>query len=105
MVQQKVSNRKKRRFLIEFETADTTSTGFTHNLSPTGIFVRSIRTVKPGTALTARLYLPNGQKLPLRGSVVRTFRAPSVLSHILPSGFGLRLLEIPPAYLQFLATL
>ena len=35
--------RKKRRFLVEFHLQGSNCTGFTYDMSPTGIFVRSHR--------------------------------------------------------------
>ena len=39
------------------------------------------------------------------GKVVRSFRVPSALSRVVPSGFSIRLAETPEDYFQFLATL
>ena len=68
--------RKKRRFLVEFILRGAACTGFTYDVSPTGIFVRSIRLPDPGTFLTANLHLPHGKSVAVRGKVVRSFRVP-----------------------------
>ena len=97
--------RKKRRFLVEFNLRGALCTGFTYDISPNGIFVRSIRLPDPGTFLTANLHLPDGKRVLVRGKVVRSFRVATALSRLIPSGFSMRLSESPEDYYQFLATL
>lgn len=97
--------RKKRRFLIEVETSQVVSTGFTYDMSENGIFIRSIRIPPPGSPVTARLSLPSGKRVALSGWVLRTFRAPVSLSWLMPSGFTLRLADVPEDYARFLTTL
>lgn len=98
--------RVKRRLVIEFRVADAPYFGFTHNLSPMGLFVRSIRIPNPGTNLAAELHLPDGRRIPLQGRVVRSYRAPTALARLVPSGFGMSLAAgSPEEYFQFLAGL
>jgi hypothetical protein len=105
MAEKRRQSRKKRRFLIQVETPDSVSTGFTYDMSVDGIFIRSVRIPQPGSTVTARLSLPNGKRLALRGLVQRAYRAPLALSQLIPSGFGLRLTDAPPDYSRFLASL
>ena len=105
MAERRSFARKKRRFLVEFSLQGASCTGFTYDVSPTGIFVRSIRLPPPGTILTANLHLPEGKRIAVRGKVIRSFRVPPALSRLIPSGFSIRLSESPEAYFQFLATL
>jgi hypothetical protein len=97
--------RKKRRFLIEIETPDAVSIGFTYDLAPDSIFIRSTRIPRPGSPVTARLSLPDGEKVTLRGKVLRAYRAPAGLSSLLPSGFSLSLTQASEDYARFLAAL
>lgn len=105
MPEKRGCSRKKRRFLIEVTTRETVSTGFTYDLAPAALFIRSIRVPKLGSLVTARLSLPDGNRFSLRGLVLRTYRAPGALSRLVPSGFALRLLEIPADYTRLLASL
>ena len=105
MAERRKFARKKRRFLVEFTLQGANCTGFTYDVSPTGIFVRSIRLPYPGTVLTANLHLPEGKRIEVRGKVVRSFRVPAALSRLIPSGFSLRLSDTPEDYFQFLSTL
>ena len=96
--------RKKRRLTVEFTWNKTACTGFTYDMSLSGIFVRSIRIPRLGTKLRIRLLLPNEIKIPIVGAVVRSFRVPPALARSVPSGFCLKILERPPEeFLQFLA--
>ena len=97
--------RKKRRFLVEYQLQGAACNGFTYDVSPSGIFVRSIRLPAPGTFLTANLHLSEGRRIAVRGRVVRSFRVPPALSRLIPSGFSIRLADTPEDYFQFLSTL
>jgi PilZ domain len=97
--------RKKRRFLVEFDLRGSHCTGFTYDVSPTGIFVRSIRLPVPGSFLTANLHLAEGRRIAVRGKVVRSFSVPTGLARLVPSGFSIALADTPEDYFQFLATL
>jgi hypothetical protein len=105
MAERRTFARKKRRFLVEFSLQGAPCTGFTYDVSPTGIFVRSIRLPMPGTQVTANLHLAEGKRIAVRGKVVRSFRVPPALSRLIPSGFSIRLSETPEDYYQLLATL
>lgn len=105
MRQKRSFDRKKRRYLVEFTLDGTACSGFTNDVSPSGIFVRSNRLPDPGVVLSVNLHLPEGKHVVLRGKVVRSFRVPARLSQLIPSGFAVRLSDTPEEYFQFLATL
>jgi hypothetical protein len=96
--------RVKRRLVVEFRVSGAPCVGFTHNLSPMGLFVRSIRIPTLGAAVAAELVLPDGKKIPVQGTVVRSYRAPTALARLVPSGFGMALSSSPEEYFQLLAT-
>ena len=91
--------------MIEFRLAGGAYYGFTYNLSPLGLFVRSIRIPNLGASLSAELHLPDGKRISLVGKVVRSYRAPTALARLVPSGFGMALSSSPEEYSQFLASL
>ena len=97
--------RVKRRLVIEFRLAGTPCVGFTYNLSPFGVFVRSIRIPNPGVSISAELHLPDGKRIPLEGKVVRSYRAPTAMARLVPSGFGMTVTGTDEQYYQFLAAL
>jgi hypothetical protein len=99
------SNRRKRRYLVEWQKGDYVCTGFTQDISPTGVFVRSTHIPEVGATISFLLLLSGGQKLPLSGKVVRTYRVPANLRLYIASGFGVRLSAAPEEYFQLLARL
>jgi len=105
MAEKRKFPRVKRRLVIEFRVAGAPFYGFTHNLSPLGVFVRSVRIPNLGLQLDAELHLPDGKRIPLHGRVVRSYRAPMTLAGLVPSGFGMSLGSTPEEYFQFLASL
>ena len=105
MAERRSFARKKRRFLVEFNLLGANCTGFTYDVSPTGMFVRSIRLPNPGTFLTANLHLAEGRRIIVRGKVVRSFRVPASLARLVPSGFSMKLSDTPEDYFQLLASL
>ena len=72
--------RKKRRLTVEFSWARASCTGFTYDISPSGIFVRSVRIPKVGSRLTIKLHLPDEQQLSIAGQACSVaFRLPPSL--------------------------
>ncbi|MEO8347672.1 MAG: PilZ domain-containing protein, partial [Acidobacteriota bacterium] len=96
--------RIKKRILVSFQVGQHTGEGFTNDLGPTGIFVRSIFFPKPGSFLRIRLKSPAGD-IALRTAVVRSYKVPIRLSAHVPSGFIVRILDPPEAYFTLLARL
>lgn len=105
MAEKRGCPRRKRRLLVEWAGGGFASAGFTHDVSPTGIFVCS--TYIPGIKrlLTLTLSLPGGRKIRLRGITVRSYRVPANLRRAVPSGFCIRLTEAPEDYFGLLADL
>lgn len=99
------NSRRKCRYLVEWLTDDIPRTGFTHDISPTGIFIRTIHIPRNGESVTMRLRVRAGKKLRLRGTVVRSYRVPPNLRRYIASGFCIRLDEAPEEYFQLLANL
>jgi hypothetical protein len=97
--------RKKRRYLVEFSIDGVSCTGFSNDLSASGMFVRSARLPNPGTRLTLTLHLPGNKRTTLSCQVVRTHRVPGGLSTVRPNGFAVRIGQAPEEYFQLLATL
>ena len=99
------SDRRKRRYLVEWQNDDYVCTGFTENISPTGIFVRSTHIPDLGATVSLKILLPERGRLRVRGTVVRSYLAPANLRQFIPSGYGVRLNEAPEEYFQLLARL
>src|SRR5262249_33647200 len=97
--------RKKRRFLVEFNLRGAACTGFTYDVSASGIFVRSVRLPDPGTFMSADLHLPEGKGWTPPGARVRSIRVPASLARMIPNGFSIRLSDSPEEYFQLLMSL
>jgi hypothetical protein len=97
--------RIQRRYAVEFRAAGKKRSGFTHNLSPTGLFVCSVYMPRPGTPLTLWMTLPGGRKVLLGARVVRSYWVPARLTRFVPSGFCVAIEHGPEEYFKFLATL
>jgi PilZ domain len=99
------TSRRKCRYLVEWMRWGTVCTGFTLDISPTGVFIRTTYIPDNGEAVTIYLLVRAGKKLRLRGTVVRSYRVPANLRRYVASGFGLRLDEAPEEYFELLASL
>jgi hypothetical protein len=97
--------RIQRRYAVEFRAAGRNRSAFTHNLSPTGLFVCSVYMPRPGTALSLWMTLPGGRKVLLGARVVRSYWVPARLTRFIPSGFCVTIQHGPEEYFRFLATL
>jgi hypothetical protein len=106
MAEKRGAPRRKKRIVVDFEITKAKTTGFTNDLSRTGLFIRTVRIPAIGEILHAVLHLPDGSQLPIEGTVVRSFRAPSMLRTVLPAGFALKVSPlVSPDYDTFAATL
>ncbi|HMA16911.1 MAG TPA: PilZ domain-containing protein [Thermoanaerobaculia bacterium] len=99
------TSRRKCRYLVEWQMDGAVCTGFTHDISPTGMFVRTTHIPENGASVTLRLLLSAGRRVRLRGTVVRSYRVPANLRRYVASGFGVRLDEAPEEYFELLASL
>ena len=106
MGEKRGGKRSRKRLLVDFDTTYGKTTGFTSDVSPTGLFVRTIRIPRIGERLRAMLHLPDGRIVPLDGTVVRSYRAPVALRAVVPTGFALRLsIGAPPEFSEYAAQL
>jgi hypothetical protein len=106
MAEKRAGKRSKKRLLVDFDTTCGKTTGFTSDVSPEGLFVRTIRIPRPGEKLRAMLHLADGRVVALDGTVVRSYRAPVALRSVVPTGFALRLTaDRPPEFLEYSAQL
>jgi len=97
--------RIRRRYPVEFRAAGKTCSGFTHNLSPMGLFVCSVYFPKPGTPLSLRVNVAQGKSFLMQVEVVRSYKVPQHLTRFVPSGFCVRFQQAPEEYFQLLARL
>lgn len=95
--------RWRKRLLVEIKADGRTATGFTWDLSHTGLFISSSYVPKLGEKLDASLHLPNGRRVACIGTVVRIRRVPSALADgEANNGFSLALGDYFEDYARFL---
>ncbi len=76
--------------------------GFTDDLSPQGLFIKTRSIFAPGTVLKIELTLPDDQIIRLTGQVMWAKRVdPSMVRFVKKSGMGIRIVQPPPSYDQF----
>ena len=92
---QSVSNRRfPRRLRVQFRPLGEpeAKTGYTTNISQTGMFVATIRPLKPGTEMDVEVSSKAGS-LRLGAVVVHARKVAAVWQKVRPSGMGLRFHE------------
>lgn len=98
--------RLSKRLIVRFGKSRPDVLGFTEDVSIDGLFIKASVVFDPGTVLTIQLMLPENRQVDLTGQVVWARRTPPSLTRFVKkSGMGIRLLQIPPGYSQFLSRL
>ena len=105
MAERRQYSRIRKRYLVDFRADGRKCSGFTHNLSPNGLFVCSVYLPKPGTPLSMTIKVPNGHNFTMGVKVVRSYRVPQHLTRFVPSGFSVKFEQAPEEYFQLLARL
>jgi len=99
-------SRWKKRILLDIHVEGRTASGFTWDISHTGLSISSGYVPKLGEKLRTTLHLPNGKKVDCHGTVVRVRRVPLALADELGgSGFCLALGGYFEEYSRFLGDL
>jgi Tfp pilus assembly protein PilZ len=91
----KPSRRLGRRFQVRFRPLDggDAHVGYTTNISQTGMFVATIRPLKPGTEIDIEVS-DKQSSLRLDAVVVHARKVPASWQRIRPSGMGVRFLDM-----------
>jgi hypothetical protein len=102
----RVFERKKRRMPCDLMFEGQQHSGLVLDVSPGGLFIQTSAKAKPGDRLDIRLSFPGvTQKLPLQVEVVRKVVVPARLLAIAHGGVGVRILNAPEAYYNFMGSL
>lgn len=95
-----------KRLFVRFGTEKPDRIGFTHDISPTGIFIKSNFSFLPQTKLKIELTLPDEKICHCSGVVVWAKRVPPAFNRIIHKhGMGVRFLEIHGEYQSFIERL
>lgn len=99
-------SRWKKRLLVDLVVEGRTASGFTWDISHTGLSISSQYVPKLGEKIRTIVHLPNGKKVDCHGTVVRVRRVPLALADELGgSGFCLALGGYFEEYSRFLGDL
>ncbi|MEO6323787.1 MAG: PilZ domain-containing protein [Thermoanaerobaculia bacterium] len=106
MSEKRIFPRKKKRLIVDYDLDGVTYSGFTWDISYTGLFVASPNMPRIGLTITIRLHLPDGKKLECAGKVIRAKRVPAMYSSMEgATGFSLELVGYNEPYTRYFATL
>ena len=86
--------------MVRYGVDKADKTGFTKNLSETGLNLKTNNVMKPGTTLHLELKFPE-RKFTLWARVVWAKRVPPQLAHILGCGMGICFIEPSPEWIEF----
>ena len=95
-------NRQIRRLPVQYGKTAYDHEAFTSNLSPTGLFLRTMAAFPSGTRVQVRLTLPDGRVLELAGAIMWARKTAPQLAESMKSGMGVRLDPSAPAYVAYL---
>ncbi len=92
--------RAKKRMMVRFGVAKPEKTGFTKDISETGLFIKTNTILKPGTTVQVQIH---GQPrvFTMWAKVIWGKKVPPQLAHVLECGMGIRFLEPSPEWLDF----
>ena len=86
--------RLKKRLSLKFGTDAPTRVAFTEDLSPKGLFVKTVSPLPPGTRVIIELTLPDGEIVLLEGmSRWRKSAPPQVIHLVNKKGMGVKILR------------
>jgi Tfp pilus assembly protein PilZ len=94
------TGRSLKRVTVRFGPEKPMFTGFTKNLSSTGIFLKTPKVFKPGTVLHLELRLQE-RRWQMKAVVIWARTAPANLALVLESGMGLQFLDPTPEWQRF----
>lgn len=90
-----------KRLPLKFGISATNTIGFTSDVSPVGMFIRTNRGLPPETHINIALETPSGDILHLEGIVKRTVKYSSHLGTIVKNGMGIELRGSNSNYIEF----
>ena len=105
-MEKRSKDRVGKRLFVKFGKEKPEKVGFTEDVSPTGLFIKTTTVFQPGTVLRIELTLPDHRTLLMAGQVMWAKQVPqSMLRLIKKSGMGVRLMQAGDDYKQFMTRL
>lgn len=98
---QQLARRYRKRIEVKYGPDNPVHTGYTGNLSLTGVMLRAVRVYTPGSTLELELKLPTGQICRLKGLVRWAREGPVGLLSSGRIGMGIKMIDPPPEVIRF----
>ncbi len=96
----RIAERTKRRLMIRFGTDLPEKTGYTKDISETGLFIRTNNVLPPGDKIQVQVEFPE-ESFNLRAKVIWAKQVSPHLAHIMDCGMGVHFIEPPADWLEF----
>jgi hypothetical protein len=92
MAEKRLDKRVRRRVALRFGTDGATRLGFTEDISPEGLFIKTTDVATPGSRLTVTLILQDDKAVTLEGRVMWAKKVPSQMIRLVKKcGLGLKI--------------
>ena len=99
-VEDRRAKRSPRRLMVRYGAHGPEKTGFTRNISPTGLFVATNSVFQPGSTIQIQIHFPE-RTWSLWAKVAWAKKVPPNLAHVLDCGMGLRFVDPGPEWGTF----
>ena len=86
MAEQRTNNRCNKRLKLKFGESTPTLLGFTEDISPSGLFIKTTRPLHPGKKILVEISAPNNQMVFLEGYVVWIKRVTAGMINLVKKG-------------------
>lgn len=86
------NRRHRKRLMLRFGEGKAEKTGFTRNISATGLFIHTNSVVKPGTTIQVQIHFPD-RVVSHWARVAWAKQAPPQLAHVVECGMGVRFID------------
>jgi hypothetical protein len=94
------AKRVRRRLMVKFGANAADKTGFTKNVSVTGLFIHTNTIFKPGTTLQVTVHFPD-RTFSHWARVVWGKQVPPQLAHVVECGMGVSFIDPDAAWVEF----
>lgn len=98
------ARRHPQRIMVRFGTDEADHKGLVENLSESGLFLTANHVFPPRTKIRIEFTLGESPDV-LEGIVQWARQMPASVSHVIPSGMGVRLTSAPEAYRKLLSNI
>ena len=99
-------SRHGKRLIVKFGEDSPIRTGFTGDISLTGLFIKSPQVYPPGTHLEIELILPDSRVFSLLGKVMWAKKIPqSMIRFAKKGGMGIQLMPAPEEFKRFVESI